>query len=230
MEIKSVTASVVDYLKKEIITGELKAGQKLSEAGMAMSLNVSRTALREAYRILEKENLIVNIPRRGTKVSEISADDLKRSYHARRMIEYYAIDLLEMENMRNLPHARECLERESKLSRPSYDDREEYYRYVLTFAEFHVRMIEATGNGWLIEFFESITSHLARYQLMYLYIPGSGDRSAVEHEEILACIEAGNYKKARALMVEHIDYTYNFLRHKILETKEGERYTENAVQ
>jgi len=230
MEIKSVTASVVDYLKKEIITGELKAGQKLSEADLAASLNVSRTALREAYRILEKENLIVNMPRRGTKVSEISANDLEKAYHARRMIEYYAIDLLEMENMKNLPRARECLERESRISLPSYGDKEEYYRYVLTFTEFHIRMIEATGNGWLIEFFKSIASHLARYQLMYLHMPGSGDRSAVEHEEILACIEAGDYKKAKALMVEHIDYTYYFLRYKMVETEGSERYAENTVQ
>ena len=221
MEIKGVTHTIAEYLKKQIITGELTAGQRLNESDLAKSLEVSRPPLREAFRILEKEKLITSIPRKGTKVSEISIEDLEEVFNARRMIEYYAIDLLEMQNVRDLSRVNECLEYESRLSKPSQDNREEYYNYLLAFAEFHIRLIESTGNSWLIQFCDSIASHLARYQFLYLYIPGSGHRSKVEHKEILDCIKSGAYGKSKELLRDHIDYMYEFLREKILQAAES---------
>lgn len=221
MEIKSVTDSVTEYLRKQIITGELAAGQRLNETDLASRLDISRPPLREAFRILENEHLVVSIPRKGTHVSDISVKDLKEVYQAREMLECYAIDLLKAKNIRDLPNVTASVESASDLSIPSQDNREEVFTYLKAFVDFHTKLVESTGNNWVIHFYNSISSHLARYQFIYLYIPGSGRRSIEEHQQILGLIKEGSYKKAKKFMRDHISYTFEFLRNKILQVDRG---------
>jgi DNA-binding GntR family transcriptional regulator len=221
MEIKSVTDSVTEYLRKQIITGELAADQRLNETDLASRLDISRPPLREAFRILENEHLVVSIPRKGTYVSNLSVEDLQEVYQAREMLECYAIDLLKAKNIRELPNVVGSVEAASDLSIPSQDNREEVFTYLKAFVDFHIKLIESTGNNWVIHFYNSISSHLARYQFIYLYIPGSGRRSIEEHQQILGLIKEGSYKKAKKFMRDHINYTFEFLRNKILQAHRG---------
>ncbi|MBW2123631.1 MAG: GntR family transcriptional regulator, partial [Deltaproteobacteria bacterium] len=69
MEIRGVTKSLVDYLRTQIITGNLPPGQKLNEIRLSSDLGVSRPPLREAFRILEHDRLVASIPRKGTYVT-----------------------------------------------------------------------------------------------------------------------------------------------------------------
>jgi len=83
MEIKTVTNIATEYLRKQIITGEMAAGQRINETDLASCLDISRPPIREAFRILENEHLVVNIPRKGTNVTKISSEDLQDIYQAR---------------------------------------------------------------------------------------------------------------------------------------------------
>ncbi|RGY98874.1 GntR family transcriptional regulator [Clostridium sp. AM58-1XD] len=71
MENKEV---LVDYaakeLRKKILDGTLKPGQKLCEREMIEELKVSRTPLREAYRVLQSEGLLKHIPQKGVVVAD----------------------------------------------------------------------------------------------------------------------------------------------------------------
>ena len=218
MEIKTVTKIATEYLRKKIITGELAAGQRLNEAGLAARLNISRPPIREAFRILENEHLIVNIPRKGTNVSEISIEYLQDVYKAREMLECYAIDILKAKDIRELPNVIASVESASDSSIPSQDNKEEVFTYLKAFVDFHIKLIESTGNNWVIHFYASISSHLARYLFVYFYIPESGRRSIEEHQHILSLIKGGNYDKAKKFMRKHINFTFEFLRNKMLET------------
>jgi hypothetical protein len=55
-EIKTVSRNVLDYLRFQIITGELKAGEKINENHIASQLDISRHPIHEAFRILENES------------------------------------------------------------------------------------------------------------------------------------------------------------------------------
>jgi DNA-binding GntR family transcriptional regulator len=103
MEILNVTGSVLQFLRDKIITGELKSGQKLNENALSSSLGVSRPPLREVFRMLEKDRMVINIPRKGTYVAELSLKDYEELSQVREMMECYAIDLLKASNIRNLP-------------------------------------------------------------------------------------------------------------------------------
>ena len=223
MEIKTVTSIATEYLRKLIITGEIAAGQRINETDLAARLKISRPPIREALRILENEHLVINSPRKGTNVTAISIEDLENIYQTREMLECYSIDILKAKNIKILPSVIASVEAASRLSTPSQDNNEEIFSYLGAFVDFHIKLIDSTGNNWVIHFYNSISSHLARYQFIYLYIPTSGRRSIEEHNQILDFIKNGEYSKAKKFMKEHINYTFDFLKKKILDRNQTEQ-------
>jgi DNA-binding GntR family transcriptional regulator len=70
---ETLAGRIADQLKRKIITGLLKPGQKLVEKEIAAAFNVSRTPLREALARLVNIGVAVSIPYRGIFVRCISA-------------------------------------------------------------------------------------------------------------------------------------------------------------
>lgn len=203
MEVMGVTQSVAQYLRENIISGELAPGQKLNELELSSRLGVSRPPLREAFRILENEHLVVGIPRKGCYVTGVSMEDCRQIFEAREMIECYAIDLLKAKALRDLPDVESALTSASDFWTPSYNKQEETRRHN-PFPHFHLRLIESTGNLWVNHFYHSIASSLARYQFMCTYVPGVPGQAQEEHKKILDFIERGEYDLAKEFLRSHI--------------------------
>ena len=70
-------------------------------------------------------------------------------------------------------------------------------KYLKTFADFHIKLVESAGNNRLDYFYKSIQSTLYRYQFLYLSLPGAGPHSVEEHQHILNLIAAGAYEEAK---------------------------------
>ena len=217
MKILSVKESVVEHLRTQIITGELAPGQKLNELELSSSLGISRPPLREAFRVLENEHLVVSTPRKGASVSEFSIKDLREVFQARVMIECWAIDLLKAAKVRFLPQVESALAFSSGLSIPSYaeNSKEEMLRYLENVVAYHRKLVEATNNQWLIHFYNSIHANLARYQFIYTYIPGQSYDYKKRHKEILSLIKKGDYEKAKRHLRSHINSVVDILENNI---------------
>ena len=84
---------VFNTLRQEILTGELKPGERLMEIHLANRLGVSRTPIREAIRKLELEGLVIMIPRRGAEVAQISWKSLKDVLEVRKALDMLSIEL-----------------------------------------------------------------------------------------------------------------------------------------
>ena len=82
MSLKAVSLSeqIAEHLAERIIRGELAPGEKLPEAELAKSLDVSTNSLREAFRLLEKRHLIELQPRRGARVCEVTESQVRDLY------------------------------------------------------------------------------------------------------------------------------------------------------
>ena len=100
MEVQNLTKRVLEYLRNRIITGELVPGQRLNENEIASSLEISRHSIREAFRVLESEQLVFSIPNKGAFVTELSYDDLLEFSQTREMIECYAVELLKKKKIK----------------------------------------------------------------------------------------------------------------------------------
>lgn len=69
---KSIAETVADSIRDAILAGKFQPGEKLKEQELCKELNVSRTPLREAYRILQTQNLINYSPYVGVTVAELT--------------------------------------------------------------------------------------------------------------------------------------------------------------
>ena len=151
---------VADHIRGEIIRGELKEGDFLKPEGQLMtSLGISRPTLREAFRILEAENLIsvVRGSRTGARVHQPSIDLVSRYagyvlqsqhttitdlYEARFAIEPYIVrSLANKPNKQAIKRLRAEVERLQLLIHE-----ERYVDMIVGVAEFHRVLVEVWGN------------------------------------------------------------------------------------
>lgn len=86
------TEQVADDIRRRLIRGELVPGQQLSELALAESLAISRNTLREVFRMLTQEGLLVHIPHRGVFVATPSIAAIIDIYRVRRIIECPALE------------------------------------------------------------------------------------------------------------------------------------------
>ena len=222
MEIKGITESIFQHLRVRVITGDLKPGQRLNETQMASDFGISRGPLRDALRLLENERLVVSYPRKGTYVTKLTTKDFKDVYRSREMIECYAIDLIKASGSKKSLDST-CFDTSaSVLPLPLESDPEKKMDFIEASASFHVALVRAAGNSWLMKFFETIGTTLARCQFMYGFTPGMSEQADGDHEKLLNLIEIGSYEKAKSLMRSHINNFLELLLSQYAEKDEGD--------
>jgi DNA-binding GntR family transcriptional regulator len=82
-----------DLIRQYIFEGRFAPGTPLPEASLSAALQVSRNTVREAFRTLMSEHLLVHEPHKGVTVSWLTADDVLDIYKIRRMLELSVLDL-----------------------------------------------------------------------------------------------------------------------------------------
>ena len=88
---KNLTERIAEVIRSKLVHGEFAPGQRLSEAALSESLAISRNTLREVFRTLTKEGLLVHEPNKGVSVAVPSMASIIDIYRVRRMIECQAL-------------------------------------------------------------------------------------------------------------------------------------------
>ena len=78
-------------LREEILSGRLGPGERLIEDQIRLRFSISRAPLREALRLLAQQGLIEHLPRRGSRVTEWSDNDIRELFAIRAVLEQHAI-------------------------------------------------------------------------------------------------------------------------------------------
>lgn len=192
---------VFNTLRKAILTGELKPGERLMEIHLANRLGVSRTPIREAIRKLELEGLVIMIPRRGAEVAQITEKSLKDVLEVRRALDALctelACDRISDEEMKRLKQA--CDEFEDAVATGD----------VTTIAAadvaFHDIIIEATGNERLIQLINNLSEQMYRYRFEYIKDESRHENLINEHRMIYESIIHRDKISAADAAKFHID-------------------------
>ncbi len=79
-------------LREEILSGQLVPGQRLIEDQIRLRFSISRAPLREALRSLAQQGLVEHLPRRGSRVSDLSPVEVDQLFGIRRALERHAIE------------------------------------------------------------------------------------------------------------------------------------------
>lgn len=192
---------VFNTLRRAILRGELKPGERLMEIQLANKLGVSRTPIREAIRKLELEGLVLMIPRKGAEVAEITEKNLRDVLEVRCALEELAVQL--------------ACERIDKREIKELHAAADHFRDVLgsdditQIAEadeaFHDVIFTATNNGRLIQLLNNLREQMYRYRIEYLKKKECHPKLLTEHEAIIAAIESHDREKATKVTGQHIN-------------------------
>lgn len=86
--------AVVVEIRRAIVLGHLRPGDKLTESALASSLGVSRPTVREALNQLTRDGLIVQEPYRGLRVADVTLSQIREIAVARVALDMVAIDAI----------------------------------------------------------------------------------------------------------------------------------------
>jgi DNA-binding GntR family transcriptional regulator len=88
---RTIPEQVADELGSAIVSGRLKAGQRLVESNLAAEFGTSRGPIREAIRILERRRMVDMQPRRGAYVRAISLKSIADLFNTRMALSTLAV-------------------------------------------------------------------------------------------------------------------------------------------
>ena len=191
---------IVDSVRRAILEGKLAPGTVLRQEHLARQLHVSRTPLREALIALEKEGLIVIAPSGAASVVSLDARDALELMDLREMVDGLAARLLAQRGL-SVELDRELTALAKTMRTSAARDQ---HRYLVANAEFHVKIVEATGHARLQQFIPLVRMSA---QVVYIRLRNQGRRlthSADEHSRVLDAIRAGDADAAERLAREHV--------------------------
>lgn len=191
---------VFQTLRKAILRGELKPGERLMEIALANKLGVSRTPVREAIRMLEQEGLVIMIPRKGAQVAQITMKDLNDVLEVRMGLEELAMQFackrITPEQVAELRRA--LLEIERLLAT------DDVTALAQVDVDFHDIIYRATDNRRLNQIINNVREQMYRYRVEYLKDSRIRGTLLQEHREIYQAVAARDTEKARAYIRQHI--------------------------
>ena len=91
LEASSLVELAVRRLRSEILSGALAPGERLVEEQLTRRFGTSRAPLREALRLLGQQGLVEHLPRRGVRVTQLSARDMDELFTLRDALEQFAV-------------------------------------------------------------------------------------------------------------------------------------------
>ncbi|WMC94036.1 GntR family transcriptional regulator [Kineothrix sp. MB12-C1] len=192
---------VFNTLRKAILTGELKPGERLMEIHLANKLGVSRTPIREAIRKLELEGLVIMIPRRGAEVAQITEKSLRDVLEVRRALDALCAELacerITEEEMEHLKEA--CREFEEAAKTKDLT--------IIAKADvaLHDIIVKATGNQRLVQLVNNLAEQMYRYRFEYIKDESQHERLIEEHRIIYESIMNKDSEAAAKAAMLHID-------------------------
>ncbi len=192
---------VFQTLRRGILRGDLKPGERLMEIQLANRLGVSRTPVREAIRMLELEGLVINIPRRGAQVSRITEKDLRDVLEVRLGLEELAVRLAAE---RITPEMLEELYAASRHFEGMVGDAG-ITELAEADEEFHAIIYRATGNKRLVQMINNLREQMYRYRVEYLKDELNRDSLIREHDELWESLRDGKTEEAVRFMQQHIE-------------------------
>jgi DNA-binding GntR family transcriptional regulator len=196
---------VYNKLKQAILFKRFPPNYKLVESDLSKMMNVSRTPVRTAFKLLKKDGLLNIIPNKGTYIAKQTYKDIKDSFLIRVELEKtsvrYACPKITNKDLKRI---------EAILvdERAAYKANNRMEAYKLG-AEFHKTIAKITENLTLIRFVEEIIVKTDVYDIFYILNDPKLENkylSPDQHYEIFKALSLRDIPLAEKTMEEHLNY------------------------
>jgi len=211
----SLHDEVAATLREEIFGGVLVPGAFIDEASVCERLQISRTPLREALKVLTAEGLLRHEPRRGCFVAEVTQRDLDEIFPVIALLEgrcaWEAARHASDADLAALEALHDRLAKQARAGRIN-----DYY--ATNFA-IHEAIIMLADNRWLAQAIGDLRKILKLARQQQLHAPGRLEQSLSEHLAVFAALKARDSDGAEAAMRTHLNRQREALRAVALQQK-----------
>jgi DNA-binding GntR family transcriptional regulator len=189
-------------IRDAILRGTLKPGEVVRQEQVARELEVSRTPLREALRMLEREGLVRTERNRSYRVTGFSAGDVEQIYVMRLPLEAaamrIAIPQLDTADLAAL---------EGEMAKmATFAQREAYEHWEVPHRAFHRALVAKAGDR-ISAFLSQLSDHAERYRRYYTTeLPRAWSIGVSEHRAILDACAEGDAQRGAVELVRHLHH------------------------
>lgn len=202
--------NIYEDLRYRIITNELGAGQQLYEKELMQEYQVGRTPLREILQELQRNGLIEIIPKLGTRVVTLDLRTLRETIQVRRELEGLAAELAashiqpaQFKRLQRLLRSAAEVQDNSAAALKELSDLD---------TEFHQIIYDASGNRQIKTLIASLLYKMSMYWFQVGFSAAEFREQFDELEALLVAIGNKDGKKARKIMIQHIDHFTRLIR------------------
>lgn len=182
----TISDIVYNWIKNAILRSEFKPGERITQETITKRLNVSRTPVRDAFKRLQSEGLLIVKSHFGAIVFELSMDKVSEIYEIRSLLEglgaRYACEMITDENIRELTEINDKLTKHR-------GDMIELMKYN---REFHMTLYGYSKREYLLSHIHSLWDLTEPYRLIYVSHESKVEAAMMEHQNILEALKCRN--------------------------------------
>ncbi len=195
-----------NYLKKQIIDGELKHDEVYTEQGFAELLNISRTPVREAVLQLAHEDFVAIKPNKGFVVREYTEKEIDEYIQVRTAIEgfcgMYAGDTAGSPEWNTLiKNLEAAIAQENEMTQKGTTSEE----FMKMDFNFHLMIVKYSQNSQMLSIFKDMRNRVDRIGVKTFSSGGSILNAYHEHLEIYEAIKSGKRGDIYRAIESHFD-------------------------
>ncbi|MCI2239572.1 GntR family transcriptional regulator [Paenibacillus sp. TRM 82003] len=198
----SLRGTVEDAVAAAIISGELAPGTLVTAPTLASRFGVSATPVREAMLNLQKRGFVETVRNKGFRVTDVSEQDLREIVRLRQMLEAPPMRdiarVLQPEAVAGLRLKAQAIVDSAAAA--------DLAGYLAADTDFHLELLRLTGNERLLALVRDLRQQTRMVGLADMVGTDELARSAAEHHQLIALLEAGDGRRAEALMSTHIGH------------------------
>ncbi len=213
----SIREKVYRKIRESILNGRFPQGERLAESRLAGEIHTSRTPVREALHMLEREGLLESIPRVGYRVKKIIWSEVEEICEIRAANEIlaarWAMKRMTPDQLRALDENIAVSRREAQEGNPR--------SFVHRDAEFHEILARASGSTRLLELCQLLRRHMLRYRMESLYLGETALEAIDGHARILECLRTRNEDGIERAVREHLEFAKKSIQSRVPWDKEA---------
>lgn len=197
----SLTEEIADIVRERILKGEYEIGEKIKENQIAEELRVSRTPIRDAFKLLENEGLIDYIPNRGCFAKGFTKRDVEDIYAVRESLEelavMWAVERISDEEIAALEEQCDMME--------FYAHKQDTKKVLELNAGFHDVIYASSRSRFLAQVLRSYKAYLDKTRKAVFYDQLYLESILREHRTILEAVRQHDKQKAIEAMKAHLN-------------------------
>ncbi len=196
-ENSTVAARIAEAIAEQIIVGALKPDAPLRQDHVAREFNSSHVPVREAFRQLEAQHLVVALPRRGVRVAPLDATAIREISEMRAALEVVAL-------RHAAPRLTPAHLAKIELALIESENAETLQDFEAANRTFHRALVAPCGMPRLLASLDGLQRANSRLVFAMARTAGWRPRSNQDHRLILQALRARNLEQASSLLARHI--------------------------